>query len=264
MKNHLLSAATILLALFFTTAAARAEYVIYIMTEALSGYYFSENSSEDNTTFNRLRGSGKYLLCYSTLGNDAYAFYILDDRNRIAVKYEGDFSDGAGKTFPFINKKGTSYTDVLEQFNSSFQQNLVTQLPMVTSNFCSGDLQGARSLVRLPQAGFSISAARTLKGTFTRSILSDAAASVTTASPDNSIASLGLSVPALFTPTAEGCFYLNSTSKLNCRMDTRLSDQCNALGGNLNNAVSICDAFLTSGSRPYTLIDTGGAAPEPF
>lgn len=179
---------------------------------------------------------------YSSLGGLAYAYYILNTSAKQAYKSTGLFAKGP-TLFSNFSGSGRSY-EVHKQFNKKWSDDI----PLLGDNQDlwnqkTGTLEGPRSLIRLPQAGFSIQAAPKLAGFHTHTVCSD---------------EFGID-PAASAGYSAGNFFQVHSSRSNFRLDTPLTDQANAAGGSLANAMAAVEGYLST--RQYAIIPV---APLPF
>ncbi|WP_193211988.1 hypothetical protein [Luteolibacter marinus] len=169
----------------------------------------------------------QYAL-YSSLGGTGYALYTVDNKNKLVFKSTGELS--AGYTFfPNVDDKGQGL-EVHKQFNKSW----ATDIPDLGTdedlwNVKCGSLRGARRLVNLREAGFQIEAAPKLSGNFTHTICSNA---------------FGID-PSVTEGYSPGMFFQEDSVKSNFKLDVKLTDQINFLGGSLINGIFVMDNFLT-------------------
>jgi hypothetical protein len=179
---------------------------------------------------------------YSSLGGAGYAYYTLNASAKEAYKSAGVFAKGP-TLFPNFSGSGRSY-EVHKQFNKKWSEDI----PLLGDdndiwNQKTGTLEGSRSLIRLPQAGFSIQAAPKLAGFHTHTACSD---------------EFGID-PSASAGYSAGHFFQTHSSRSNFRFDTKLSDQANAMGGSLADGMSVVEQYLSS--KNFTIIPV---APLPF
>lgn len=174
---------------------------------------------------------------YSTLGNASYALYTLDNRSRQAFKATGLFTKGGPTIFANYNNSGRGF-EVHKQFNQKWFEDIQGLGDAEDiKNSKTGTFGGPRALVRLPAAGFSIEAAQKLSGFHTHTICSE----------DFGINS------ATATGYAPGRFFQVNSSRSSFRMDLRLTDQANDLGGTLANAMQVTETYLIQ--RSFTIVN---------
>lgn len=184
----------------------------------------------DSSQFtNLLRGTQRLqqIGISSSLGNTGYALYTLDSKEKVAYKSTGNFAKGP-TIFPNFNDSGRGF-EVHKQFNGSWSEDI----PGLGDtediwNRKTGTLGGPRSLVRLPAAGFSIEAALRLTGYHTHSICSE---------------DFGMN-SSTATGYAPGRFFRVDSSRSSFRLDLRLTDLTNELGGSLANGISVVEDYL--------------------
>lgn len=213
--------------LFAGVASSRAEHVVYRGTTTIQWERLNFLTATGVTT--ETRGTQKLLQIgiYSSLGNTGYALYTLDNRTKVAAKATGNFS--RGPTI-FQNYRGSGLGfEQHKQFNTRWSEDI----PGIGDtediwNLKTGDFGGPRSMVPLRDAGFSIQAARKLSGFHTHTICSE---------------DFGFD-PVAASGYAAGRFYHINNSKSTFKLDLKLTDQANDLGGSLANAITVTDAEL--------------------
>jgi hypothetical protein len=219
----------------------RAEHVIYRGTTAnkTDGFYYYSGSHE--TQLRKLAQLQVMIAIISSLGGSNYALYILDQRSKQAYRYSGSFAKEGPVLFPNIAGRGKSM-ELHRMFNARWSEDL-DDLGDSKDVFNSktGMLTGNRSLIPLREAGFKINAAPSLKGLHLHMRYSC------------DFAPLGMD----YLP---GHFAEHTQSKSTFRMDVKLSDRANALGGSLGNAMEVVEDELQN-KKKFSLIDMGGLTP---
>jgi hypothetical protein len=237
MKCHPFRAAGLACALLLAgTGVGRAEHVVYRGTTTIQWERLNYLVSTGATTETRGVQKLQQIGISSSLGNTGYALYTLDNRMKIAAKATGNFSRGP-TIFP--NYRGTNLGfELHKQFNLRWSEDI----PGIGDtediwNLKTGDFGGPRSMVPLREAGFSIEAARKLSGFHTHTICSE---------------DFGFD-PVAASGYAAGRFNQINNSKSIFKVDLRLTDKANVLGGSLANAITVTDADLVA--KGFTIMD---------
>ncbi len=219
----------------------RAEHVIYrgSTVNKTDGFYYYTGSGE--TLLRKWAQTQMMIAIISTLGGPGYALYILDQRNKQFYRYSGDFAKGGPVLFPNIAGRGKAL-ELHRMFNAKWSEDLADLGDdRDVFNSKTGMLTGNRSGIPLREAGFRIDAAPSLKGQH-----------------------LHLRYSSEFAPLdmdyLSGRFAEHTSSKSTFRLDVKLSDRANALGGSLANAMSVVEDELQN-KKQYSLIDMGSLAP---
>lgn len=197
------------------------------------------SSDDTTTTVSKTSRADTQIGISSSLGNDFYALYTLDKKNKMAYQYQGEYQGCGPVHYLNIGGKGKSL-EIHPQFNASWSEDLMDVGDDEDIwNFKSGYLMGNRSGIKLREAGFTIDAAPSLKGFHTLTRWSK------DFRPD----------PQNKDEYLTGNFFEINYSKSSFRIDTKLSDRANALGGSSGDAISIVDEELDR--QGYTIIQLG-------
>jgi hypothetical protein len=243
MKSHLFRFAGLLAALLLgSSGTVSADHVVYRGTTVIRWELLNYLDSTQVT--NLLRGTRRLqqIGVSSSLGGTGYALYTLDFRQRLAYKSTGNFAKGP-TIFPNFNDSGRGF-EVHKQFNKKWSEDIPGLGDTEDISLRkTGTFGGPRSLVRLPAAGFSIEAALRLAGYHTEVICSE---------------EFGIDSSAV-SGYAAGRFFQVNSSRSTFRLDTRLSDQANELGGSLPNAILVVEEYLIL--RNFTIVNQ---PPLPF
>jgi len=238
MKNQLFRSAGLICALLLAgSGTSPAEYVVYRGTTTVNAIVLNYLLSTGITSQFRSAQRLQQIGIYSSLGNDGYALYTLDNRMRQAFKSTGTFTKGGPTIFPNYNGSGRGF-EIHKQFNQKWFEDIPGLGDTEDiSHRKTGTFGGSRSLIRLPAAGFFIEAAPRLSGFHTHTLCSE----------DFGINSL---VAAGYAP---GRFFQVNSSRSTFRLDLRLTDQANDLGGSLANAIQVTEAYLAL--RSYVIVN---------
>lgn len=178
-----------------------------------------------------LRGSLKaqQYAVISTLGNPGYALYTVDLKARQAFRSTGNLSTGT-TVYPNYLNRGADY-EVHKQFNKSWSYDI----PDIGDgddiwNVKAGSIGGLRRQINLRNAGFSLTAAPKLQGSHTHTECSD---------------DFGFDASAT-SGYGSGKFFQVNFSRTTLKLDIKLTDQTNVLGGSLANGTSVVEDFLAS------------------
>lgn len=228
MKNHLFRFAGLLAALLLGSGGtAPAEHVVYRGTTIIRWELLNYLDSDQITDLRRGSQRLQQIGIYSSLGGTGYALYTIDSRQRIAYKSTGNFAKGP-TIFPNFNDSGRGF-EVHKQFNRTWQEDIPGLGDTEDiKNRKTGIFGGPRSLVRLPLAGFSIEAAPRLSGYHTHTLCSE---------------DFGIDASVAAGYAAGRSFQINN-SRSTFRLDPRLTDQANELGGTLPNAILVVEEYL--------------------
>jgi hypothetical protein len=243
MKNQMFRSAGLACALLFAgTAIGPAEHVVYRGTTTVQWDMLNYLVSTGVT--NQTRGVLKLqqIGISSSLGNTGYALYTLNNQTKVASKATGNFAKGP-TIFPNYRNTGFGY-ESHKQFNANWSEDI----PLLGDtediwNRKTGTLGGTRSLIPLPAAGFSIQAARKLSGFHTHTVCSE---------------DFGIN-PLAVSGYAAGRFFQVNSSKSSFKLDIKLTDQANDLGGSLANAIQVTESYLLM--RNFTIVNE---PPLPF
>ena len=228
MKNQMFRSAGLACALFFAgPATSQAEHLVYRGTTTIQWELLNYLASTGITASTRGVIQLQQIGVSSSLGGTGYALYTLDNRMKVASKSTGNFAKGP-VILPNYRNSGFGY-ELHKQFNASWSEDI----PGLGDtediwNRKTGTLGGIRSLVPLPQAGFSIQAARKLAGFHTHTICSE---------------DFGID-PLAASGYATGRFSQVNSSKSTFRLDPKLTDETNDLGGTLANGIVVVEAYL--------------------
>lgn len=215
--------------LLFLTQLAPAEHVVVkgttVTQTVLMNFLNSTNTSVRTTESTKLQQYG----VYSSLGGTGYAYYTLNASAKEAYRSTGNFAKGP---MIYMNFGGSGRTyESHKQFNAEWNEDI----PALGDdsdiwNLKAGTLEGPRSMIRLSQAGFSITAAPKLSGFHTHMRCSE---------------EYGFD-PSAGAGYSAGNFFQIDSSRSNFRFDTKLSDQANAAGGSLGDGMSAVEQYLAT------------------
>jgi hypothetical protein len=174
------------------------------------------------------------MWIYSLFVGTSYAHYTLDKKTMVAKKEVGSYP---ARPMTVVTGRGIGVSvEKHTQLNTSWAEDI----PEVGDaqdilHARSGNLSGAQSWVELPATGSGILAARKLSGFHTLASWSE----------KFGISNLGYQ---------EGRFHQISNSKSTYKLDIGLTDQANAMGNSLPNAITVTDAYLASKGYAVVLV----------
>lgn len=228
-------------ALLALTTLVHAEGGIYLGTTIHKIERYSYDGEE--TTITKKSQTDSQIGIYSTLGNDFYALYTLDKKNKMAYQYEGNFLSGGPTQFWNIDGKNKNL-EIHKQFNASWYDDLAdVGDDEDILNYKSGYLMGSRKPIKLKNAGFNIEAAPLLKGYHTHTRCSNEFYSDT-------MSEVGFSLG--------GHFFEIDNSKSTFRFNVKYSDAANANGGTVEDCIDVVESDLES--KGYTILRFGAFA----
>jgi hypothetical protein len=236
MKLHAFRSAGLACALLLAgTGTSPAEHTVYRGTTTIRWERLNYLASTGITTETRGVQKLQQIGISSSLGNTGYALYTLDNRTKVAAKATGNFAKGP-VIFQNYRNSGLGY-EVHKQFNASWSEDI----PGLGDtediwNRKTGDFGGPRSMVPLPAAGFSIEAARKLSGFHTHTVCSE---------------DFGID-PVAASGYSTGRFFQVNSSKSTFKLDLKLTDKANDMGGSLTDAITVTEADLVL--RGFTIM----------
>ena len=206
-----------------------AEFAVYKGVTVTRHDALSYLSSSGETE--HLRGSRKsqQYAVISTLGSPGYALYTVDLKAKQAFRSTGNLSTG-GSVYPNYQNRGVDY-EVHKQFNKSWSYDI----PDLGDgddiwNVKAGSIGGLRRQINLRNAGFALTAAPKLQGSHTHTECSDDFG-------------FDVSTPSGYAP---GKFFQLNFSRTTLKLDIKLTDQTNVLGGSLGDGMFVVDELLDS------------------
>ena len=238
MKRPLLRFAGFACGVFVASSlVAKAEYVVVRGTTSYNTQTLNYLTSTNVTRLLRDTTKLQYIGSYSSLGNTGYAYYNLNTSTKQAFKSTGNFDEGPS-IFP--NYNGSLGYEAHKQFNGKWWEDIPgLGDTMDIRNTKLGTLEGPRRLVPLREAGFSIQVAPKLSGFHTE----------TRCSWDFGID------PSAGSGYSTGRFFQVIQSRSSVKLDVKLTDRVNFLGGSLLNAITTIEGDLTG--KGYNIVDIG-------
>lgn len=220
-------------------ATGSAENVVFRGTTVNKIDFYGINDSSSANTVTKTNRTDHQIGVYSSLGNAGYALYTLDLKAKIAYKNSGDFAHGGPLLFSNINERN-KLGELHKQFNSSWSEDIAgLGDDEDIYHLKTGMLWGERKSVPLRDAGFSIVTPLSLKGSHYHSRCSE---------------DFTIDTTAMSGYSAGRMFELNY-SKSSFRLDKKLTDQTNALGGSLLNGTAVVEGYLND--KGYSLVTLG-------
>jgi hypothetical protein len=206
---------------------SQANWTIHTGTTTRTSWTVNFLNSTNTTRVLRDSSNERYLGGYSSLGDPGYFVFLLNTKAKTALKIVDETADGP-RIFPNFNGTSLGY-ELHKQFNKKWWED-IPALGDTTDirNWKIGDLNGARRLVPLREAGFDIEVAPKLSGTHFH----------TRCSWDFGIDS---SVAAGY---SAGYFYQSNLIKSTGKIHLKLSDQANLLGGTFLAALGVAEDSL--------------------
>lgn len=210
-----------------SVSPAPADFVIAAGTTTRTTFRVNYLDSTGITRVLRDNAKERYLGGYSSLGNPGWFVFMLNSREKTALRIVDETGDGP-KLFPNFNDTDLGY-ELHKQFNKKSWIDIPGIGDTTDIRYSKwGALDGPRRLVNLRNAGFQIEVAPKLSGFHLE----------TRSSWDFGIDS------SVSEGYSAGCFYESATLRHSVKLQVKLTDEANVLGGGFLAALGVAQDSL--------------------